>query len=273
VKKNSKGIVQIIIPIILALVVLTGIGYFALKNNLIKLSTSNVPLQPNINRPLDETSPTTIPNQAPTSNMENWKTYTNNKYSFEFMYPPKLSIIENNEEVTLTHSIPFKNFGDCDMSGGTGTFQTLTDFEVTLMIVTEKLHTEDYYGDYTNGNLKGKNRVMGAEGCGYTDYYFLLNNKFLYVKKANVQALSGISTAYDLNEILSVKGVISREESQQIFHQILSTFKFLDDSSTPTSINPEGKFCGGIAGIACPGGFKCVLDGTYPDAGGKCQKM
>lgn len=29
-------------------------------------------------------------------------------------------------------------------------------------------------------------------------------------------------------------------------------------------------FCGGIAGIECPEGYKCVLDGTYPDAGGIC---
>lgn len=35
----------------------------------------------------------------------------------------------------------------------------------------------------------------------------------------------------------------------------------------------EGKFCGGIAGIQCPEGFTCVLDGNYPDAGGKCTKI
>jgi hypothetical protein len=29
-------------------------------------------------------------------------------------------------------------------------------------------------------------------------------------------------------------------------------------------------FCGGIAAIPCPAGFECKLDGSYPDAGGKC---
>ena len=29
-------------------------------------------------------------------------------------------------------------------------------------------------------------------------------------------------------------------------------------------------FCGGIAGISCPEGYTCQLDGNYPDAGGKC---
>lgn len=29
-------------------------------------------------------------------------------------------------------------------------------------------------------------------------------------------------------------------------------------------------FCGGIAGIPCPEGMACILDGDYPDAGGQC---
>lgn len=34
-----------------------------------------------------------------------------------------------------------------------------------------------------------------------------------------------------------------------------------------------GQFCGGIAGIKCPAGQKCLLDGSYPDAGGKCVPL
>ena len=34
-----------------------------------------------------------------------------------------------------------------------------------------------------------------------------------------------------------------------------------------------GQFCGGIAGFPCPDGFSCVLEGTYPDAGGSCQRQ
>jgi putative hemolysin len=34
----------------------------------------------------------------------------------------------------------------------------------------------------------------------------------------------------------------------------------------------EGQFCGGIAGIPCQDDLHCKLDGTYPDAGGKCVK-
>lgn len=31
-----------------------------------------------------------------------------------------------------------------------------------------------------------------------------------------------------------------------------------------------GQFCGGIGGLQCPEGLKCQLEGTYPDAGGRC---
>ena len=32
-----------------------------------------------------------------------------------------------------------------------------------------------------------------------------------------------------------------------------------------------GEFCGGIAAFKCTEGLECVLDGNYPDAGGKCE--
>lgn len=33
----------------------------------------------------------------------------------------------------------------------------------------------------------------------------------------------------------------------------------------------EGAFCGGIAAFPCAAGLECVLDGDYPDAGGRCE--
>lgn len=43
-------------------------------------------------------------------------------------------------------------------------------------------------------------------------------------------------------------------------------------SPCPTPIDEKNTFCGGIAGIACPEGFECQLEGNYPDAGGTCIK-
>jgi hypothetical protein len=53
-------------------------------------------------------------------------------------------------------------------------------------------------------------------------------------------------------------------DSQKIFHQILSTFKFIDNKNI---------FCGGVAGIPCPiSGYTCTAEGNYPDAGTNCVK-
>lgn len=62
---------------------------------------------------------------------------------------------------------------------------------------------------------------------------------------------------------------------KSLFDQILSTFKFLPTTS-PTQEPIEGRFCGGIAAglpeYQCPEGYKCHLDGDYPDAGGRCVR-
>lgn len=48
--------------------------------------------------------------------------------------------------------------------------------------------------------------------------------------------------------------------------------KLLESPLKITEKPKTGKFCGGIAGIPCDLGYKCELEGDYPDAGGKCIK-
>jgi len=60
--KNSKRFVHIFVLIILALVVIGGIGYYAYKNGQVKILKWNIPT-------------------------ENWKTYTNTKYYYSVKYP------------------------------------------------------------------------------------------------------------------------------------------------------------------------------------------
>lgn len=63
------------------------------------------------------------------------------------------------------------------------------------------------------------------------------------------------------------KNLQNIEKYRSVRNQILSTFKFTKlPITTPT-------FCGGIANIPCPSGFRCQLDGKYPDAGGSCVKL
>lgn len=38
-------------------------------------------------------------------------------------------------------------------------------------------------------------------------------------------------------------------------------------------LNTLGPQCGGIAGISCPSGYSCRIEGNYPDAGGRCYPI
>ena len=41
----------------------------------------------------------------------------------------------------------------------------------------------------------------------------------------------------------------------------------------PCPASSNKLFCGGIAGLTCPAGYSCKLDGNYPDAGGTCVSV
>ena len=157
-----------------------------------------------------------------------WKTYQNEKYGFEFKYPEKLKLIKNGNKVILNHYIPYENYGDCDMIGGNRVYKTLDDFNVSFEVVPQKLALNYVDGEYNAGILKGFWAYEGAEGCGHSTYYFPIEqNRTLVVYRSAVQALSGSSTLWDLEKILKIPGVIPREESEKIFNEILSTFKFI----------------------------------------------
>jgi len=157
---------------------------------------------------------------------KNWKIYRNE--TFEFKYPENLQLIEDGNKVVLNHSIPYENVGDCDLLGGGQLYETLDDFNVSFEVVNQKLSLNYVVGEYNAGILKGSWALEGAEGCGHSKYHFSIGeNKTLVVQRANIQALSGISTSWDLEKILKISGVISKEESEKLFNEILSTFRLV----------------------------------------------
>ncbi|MFH1056181.1 MAG: protease inhibitor I42 family protein [Candidatus Micrarchaeota archaeon] len=50
----------------------------------------------------------------------------------------------------------------------------------------------------------------------------------------------------------------------------LKRIKVFNNGELLKAFEFEGMFCGGIAAFQCPSAFECKLDGSYPDAGGKC---
>ena len=160
---------------------------------------------------------------SPTPNpITNWKSYKNSLY--EFRYPDTLKLDENDLLPTISHSIPFKNNGGCDMSGLAPTLNNLTDFKVTFDIKPANFYPySNSEGQVTFGNLTGKYYTNGVEGCGQIEYYFPVDNKTLVVKKTLIQALEFSSQA---DSILKLPDVISLAKSKEIFSQILSSIKF-----------------------------------------------
>lgn len=170
--------------------------------------------------------PTLTTTPDPTAN---WKTYRNEKYGFEVQHPTNINLVENGNEIILSHSIPYQNRGDCDMIGGTEKYDRLNDFKISLKISENKPELPYVDGQYQVGKLSGQWAYEGAEGCGYSTYHFPLENgKTLMVQRDSVQALSGISSSWNLEEILQIPEVISKQESDKLFNQILSTFIFIE---------------------------------------------
>jgi hypothetical protein len=174
--------------------------------------------------------------------------YKSKNFGLEFAYPKEIVITENTKEISLNHSIPFKNYG-CDMKGDGISYDKLSDFGVSIkfynksLVDTAKLESSfltsenfsgsklvvspGYIDSYKVGSFDGYSIYTGVEGCGYTNYYLPISNvKTLVVKRNQVQEFSGIVTPDVKEKVLAVPGVISKEKADLIFNQILTSIKF-----------------------------------------------
>jgi len=173
-------------------------------------------------------------------------TLTFNGTGLNFTYSKELTLSEEADTVVLHHQIPYKNTGGCDMMGKEKTYDMLTDFHVTLRIASTTLiqtvrqmssyiPEENFDGDvlkvnpgfidsFEAGVLKGFAIYEGAEGCGFTTYYFPISgNRTLIIQKESIQALSGVRGEAEIQKILAVPESISKEESAMIFIDILNS--------------------------------------------------
>lgn len=188
------------------------------------------------------------------SSTSDWKTFSDSLSNFEFKYPANWYVAADNSDYTFITSTDPKGGGN--LAGFSVRKESLPS---PLNLPSLKQYILDKYPENlgltpaTIGGLQGYKLIEDAapENIHNIDYFVSHGNAVYQVSTSEDQGFP------DRNEII-------------INDQILSTIKFSDPVSPAPSITPD--FCGGIAGILCPVGFTCRMDGNYPDAGGTCIK-
>lgn len=184
---------------------------------------------------------------------EDWKTFRDKEQHFEIKYPAKLlHISKDNQRLKLLHSIPFEHPNPCDFDDNPDPpLAELADFNVGIEVVNKDLRgavalyegsaAEYFLTRFTSnsvlkiesgyidsvrvGSLTGYRISSGVEGCGHFSYYFALDSvSSLVVTRAYITELDPIIINYKENRKLP--GVIVPEKEEELFNNILTTFKF-----------------------------------------------
>src|SRR3989338_2399223 len=179
----------------------------------------------------------------------NIATYKNSSLGISFTYPKILSANTINGVITLHHEVPFTHHDYCDFKGeGDTTINTLTDFNVTFHIsdknLVDTMKTESPYipeenfvngnvvaspgfiDSYTSGGFSGYAIFEGAEGCGFTTYYFpVSSDKTLVVRQDFITVFTGAIDVENMKAAEAGPGVINRETEKSYLESIFKTLK------------------------------------------------
>lgn len=232
-----------------------------------------------------------------TSLTSTWKAYRNDEYGFEFKYPPDWK-----RRLDITGQVP--NWISDMMIFKVSTTQDYPDpaFPLDALIHMTELENlqnkslQDLFNEkdencekeekaYLDAGNIGTMGCPGAESVANWQKFNIDGKSVLRSGRRSVP--EGLPTDHVYIQLDKKFLVISAtyynlaySELDQIFNQILSTFKFISTSTgsgqvsfpiLPEEKRPRGQFCGGIAAIRCPQGQLCKLGGSYPDAGGYCE--
>ena len=182
-------------------------------------------------------TPTLAPEPTPTPDpTANWKTYTNQKYNYSFKYPAEAKLEEGKgyeerlQETILTFYGP--NYpGPGEFTDGYGiTFAVLKNLgNATPNQLAQKVFAESQKGiaDKTLEGDISKCKVEEVTRGGTT------GTRFTYCVRAPGSGVVNFSEWFVKNGITyQIYAVLQNSNYQKDFDQILSTFKFLDQTSS-----------------------------------------
>ena len=222
---NAQKNYTIISLLVIIIVLLAGaLFYFKQTNVEIKSDTTNKTQEGNDSQNIPvNTNPVTSKIQ----------TYSGNNFSFE--YPSILTLREENGEVTVSHSVPYKHVAPCDMKGDAPALNTLDDFKLSIKVVNQGV--KEYLKssgwpewDFVNKNpykfglYSGYHVTPGVEGCGLNIYYLVISaNKTVVITSPLVPEFSSVNNNY--KKIYEIAGVIIPSRAEEYFLGIMSTLK------------------------------------------------
>jgi hypothetical protein len=232
---NQRGFV---LPLVIAIVAILAIGgaYWYVK-------TSYFPPHPIIRydqfNGVNATPNVSVQNATTTVNTEDWKTYSD--INFSFNYPPIISVKKDGEKIFLNHSIDYKHASPCDFKGDSKALDKFYDFGVSFEVLDggiEQSKKNSFVWSYEEikiGNLNGFVGESGIEGCGQYTYLFSISEtKTLIISSAYVPEFNSINM--DFKKYLDLPGIIKPDQADRIFKDILSSIKFTTIS--PNAVNP-----------------------------------
>ncbi len=186
-------------------------------------------------------SDTSVPPVANKIANTNWKTFSNT--SFTFSYPVMLTLKQDGETITLSHSIAYKHNDFGNMKGGPGAvLDRFTDFNFSLEIVSQNSkdmqavkEKEGYvFQAFNVGTLKGFTTSEGVEGSGQDIYYFGISpSKTLVVTRMLIPEFGSING--DRQTYLNLPGIIPPNQEVEYFTKILSSLQVQQQTNIQTS--------------------------------------
>lgn len=236
---TQKNYLIISLLVIIVALLAGGLFYFRKANVemksdvVIEDSFANTQIPEKIVNKIQENNTVRITPTGVQSTVSKIQSYSGNNFSFD--YPSILTLKEENGEVTVSHSAPYKHYDFCDMKGGGSMLNALNDFQVSIKVVNqsvqEYLKTSgwpewDYvsHNPYKFGPYSGYHVTPGVEGCGLNIYYLVISsNKTVVITSPLVPEFSPINTDY--KKAYEIAGVIIPSRAEEYFLGMISTLK------------------------------------------------